>query len=102
MKLKQSEFAKLGGVSVTSQSFYETGKCSPTMGYIECLRKNGVDVSFIVTGLRLTPDIDWELMKQAFLLVQSTYSSPNNSPLLPEQFFEHFRAVAETVLRLKK
>ncbi len=50
--LNQTEFAKLGGVSLGSQTNYELQKSEPPIGYLIALGEAGIDVQFIVTGKR--------------------------------------------------
>lgn len=48
----QVQFAKLVGVSKTTQNNYETGKRSPTADYLEAVAALGIDVLYIITGTR--------------------------------------------------
>ena len=48
--LSQSAFAELMGVSFSSQRRYEDGRSDPDTGYLDSLRKHGVDVDYILTG----------------------------------------------------
>lgn len=101
--LLQGEFAKLGDVSITSQSFYETGKNWPTMEYLENLRKNGVDVRFLATGQRsINNKVDWLILKNAYMLVQHSIVDRGGVEYTPEQLFDAFRTVAEAALGITR
>lgn len=50
--LNQVEFAKLAGTSDRSQLAYENGKTAPTTAYLFRLSDHGVDIGYLVTGLR--------------------------------------------------
>lgn len=88
--LSQEVFATLGGVGKSSQWLYEQGRHWPTMEYVEALRRSGVDVGYLATGLKL----DWESLRQAlsFVLRLTRQEGRNFSD---EQLFSVFRAVIE-------
>ena len=48
--LSQSEFAKIGGVSLTSQQHYERGSRVPDTNYLARLHSAGFDVMYVITG----------------------------------------------------
>lgn len=48
--LSQSAFADLVGVSFSSQRRYEDGRSAPDTGYLDNLRKHGVDADFVLSG----------------------------------------------------
>lgn len=50
MGLSQSAFAELVGISFSSQRRYESGSRDPDTSYLDSLRKNGVDVQYVMTG----------------------------------------------------
>ena len=103
MGLLQGEFAKLGGVSITSQSFYETGKNWPTMEYLENLRKNGVDVCFLASGQRsISNKVDWLILKNAYMMVKHSFVERVDVEYTPEQLFEAFKTVAEAALGITR
>lgn len=66
LKMNQEEFALQGGVSLRSQQMYERDKTDPAAGYFVSISKIGVDVNYILTGVRIpivqrdskTEDID--------------------------------------------
>lgn len=96
--LTQEKFAGLGGVSKTAQYMYEAGKNWPTCEYLEALRGNSVDVAFIATGSRASSSsFDWQLLRQAFLLVQHNLASKPDRAFSPDQLFEAFRTAVEMV-----
>ncbi len=51
--LKQEEFAQLGGVNRNTQGSYEKNERSPDLNYLSAVAVHGVDVLFVVTGVRL-------------------------------------------------
>lgn len=53
LKLNQREFGQLGGVSLDTQSNYETGKHLPDAAYLARVAAAGVDVHYVLTGKRL-------------------------------------------------
>lgn len=96
LSLTQERFAELGGVSKTAQYMYEAGRNWPTCEYIESLRRNGVDVAFIATGIRVTSSaIDWKLLRQAFLLVQHNLASKPGRTFSPDQLFDAFKTAVQ-------
>jgi transcriptional regulator with XRE-family HTH domain len=52
MLLKQPDFADLGGAKRASQSSYENGKSPFGIDYLLKLEAHGVDIGYIVTGVR--------------------------------------------------
>lgn len=50
--MKQAEMAQAGGVTRTTQHIYEQDIRAPDLGYLDLLRKKGVDLSYIVLGVR--------------------------------------------------
>lgn len=52
LNLSQTEFARLGGTSKHSQIRYESGDGSPTAAYLEQLSAHGVDVYYVISGVR--------------------------------------------------
>ncbi|SBT11153.1 hypothetical protein PROAA_910014 [Candidatus Propionivibrio aalborgensis] len=94
--LTQEQFAVLGGASKTAQYMYEAGKNWPTCEYLEALRSSGVDVAFIATGARTAANaIDWELLRQAFLLVQHNLASKPDRAFSPDQLFDAFKTAVQ-------
>jgi transcriptional regulator with XRE-family HTH domain len=52
MGLNQDDFAEIGGVKRRAQSTYETGERLPDAGYLSKIAEAGVDVAYILTGVR--------------------------------------------------
>lgn len=52
MSLNQTEFGKIGGVTKTSQINYESGERKPNVDYLQAISAAGVDVQYILTGIR--------------------------------------------------
>jgi transcriptional regulator with XRE-family HTH domain len=53
--LTQEQLAKAGGVARSAQANYEKGERSPDAQYLAAVASAGVDVAFVVTGLRAVP-----------------------------------------------
>ncbi|ACR32481.1 helix-turn-helix domain-containing protein [Burkholderia glumae] len=52
LKLSQTAFADLAGVTKATQGNYETNKRSPDTTYLAAVARNGVDIQYVVTGQR--------------------------------------------------
>ncbi|MFG0460786.1 helix-turn-helix domain-containing protein [Pseudomonas sp. yb_1] len=66
--LNQTEFAALAGASKNSQYNYEKGERSPDANYLAAAAKQGVDVLYVVTGVRLPASADGLSPERAELL----------------------------------
>ncbi|AGA74263.1 helix-turn-helix domain-containing protein [Pseudomonas putida HB3267] len=54
----QADFAAIAGVAKTSQFNYEKGERSPDAAYLAAVAEKGVDVLYVVTGVRLPVHAD--------------------------------------------
>ncbi|MBN8885932.1 MAG: helix-turn-helix transcriptional regulator [Rudaea sp.] len=52
LNMSQQEMAVRGGVSKRTQISFETGRTSPNAEYLGRVAQHGVDVLFVVTGIR--------------------------------------------------
>ena len=52
--LSQAELGTVGGVKKLAQSNYELGKRAPNSDYLGAILVTGVDVQYVITGLRST------------------------------------------------
>ncbi|GAB5098721.1 helix-turn-helix domain-containing protein [Caballeronia sp. HLA56] len=52
LRLNQTVFAALAGVTKESQLKYENGSRRPDTGYLELVAAHGVDVAYLLTGVR--------------------------------------------------
>ncbi|WP_414502636.1 XRE family transcriptional regulator [Zymobacter sp. IVIA_5232.4 C2] len=50
--LNQADLGKAGGVQLLAQSNYENGKRTPSAEYLSAVAKQGVDVQYVLTGVR--------------------------------------------------
>ncbi len=50
--LTQADFAKIGGRNRISQATYESGKKTPNLEYLIELSTAGIDIGYILTGIR--------------------------------------------------
>jgi transcriptional regulator with XRE-family HTH domain len=53
--MNQTDFAQAGGVTKGSQFNYEAGHRAPDLAYLAAVSALGVDVQYVVTGIRQTP-----------------------------------------------
>lgn len=53
--LSQTALAKIGGVARSSQSYFEAGTHLPGGAYLIAINPAGVDVQFVLTGVRRQP-----------------------------------------------
>ncbi|MCI8212644.1 XRE family transcriptional regulator [Pseudomonas sp. S25] len=60
LKLSQSALGSIGGVETNAQGNYENGLRYPRADYLSRIAKGGIDVAYVVTGLRL-PVVNGEL-----------------------------------------
>jgi len=54
LKLSQSALGAIGGVETNAQGNYENGVRSPRADYLSRIAQAGIDVAYVVTGLRLS------------------------------------------------
>ncbi|WP_039917606.1 helix-turn-helix domain-containing protein [Cellvibrio mixtus] len=66
--LNQPEFGAIAGVSKTTQFNYEKGDRSPDAEYLAAIAGAGVDVLYVLTGTRSTPDAESLSPRAAALL----------------------------------
>jgi len=52
LRLNQTEFGKIAGVKTNTQSNYEKGLRRPDTEYLSRLAAEGVDVQYVITGVR--------------------------------------------------
>lgn len=57
LKLSQSALGAIGGVETNAQGNYEGGTRYPRADYLSRIAQSGVDVTYVVTGLRV-PDAE--------------------------------------------
>lgn len=53
LKLSQSVLGSIGGVETNAQGNYESGSRFPRADYLSRISTTGIDVAYVVTGLRL-------------------------------------------------
>ena len=82
--LNQTEFAALGGVSKASQVNYEKGERSPDANYLSGLADAGVDVLYVLTGVKCAVEL----------------TSTNRSHLLLAEQIERLPADLQQALQL--
>nr|WP_285865376.1 helix-turn-helix transcriptional regulator [Pseudomonas sp. BGr12]MDL2423969.1 helix-turn-helix domain-containing protein [Pseudomonas sp. BGr12] len=50
--LRQDDLAQLGGVNRNTQGSYEKGERNPDAAYLAAVATQGVDVRYVITGVR--------------------------------------------------
>lgn len=68
--LSQSAFGELGGVKANAQGNYEKGERYPDAAYLAAVAVRGVDVLYVVTGIRTPTSAESIAAKEAALLEQ--------------------------------
>lgn len=54
--LRQDDLARLGGVNRNTQGSYEKGERNPDVAYLAAVATQGVDVRYVITGVRSVDD----------------------------------------------
>ena len=87
LRLNQTEFARLGGVSKATQVAYEQGSTSPQIEYLNRLFAAGVDTHWITTGEHLgnLDGRNWELMFEITELIEEWASERGKPTSLQEK-----------------
>lgn len=84
MKLNQTEFGALGGVSKATQVAYEANATEPQASYFRRLHEGGVDTGWIITGQRATKGPQWALLFEIRDLVEE-WAKEQSTPPTQEQ-----------------
>jgi len=84
LRLSQAELAVLGGVQANAQGLYEKGSRIPRADYLGCLAALGMDVLFIITGVR-RPSMMEQLSGDESEFIQAWRSLPTEDRLAFEQ-----------------
>ena len=64
IKIAPTEFAEICGVSRTSQFNYEAGGRTPDAEYLQRAHETGIDIQYVVTGLKLECGEDFVVVPQ--------------------------------------
>lgn len=96
--LNQAEFAVLGKVTVDSQGNYERGLRRPDSDYLEAIALEGVDVAYLLTGVRTTTVV-WRSADNSEAKI-AQHLTPEEAALLSnyKAADEQGRAAARSVL----
>lgn len=95
----QVEFGLMGGVSRLAQWKYEHGENYPSVEYLEKLRDSQVDIIYLVTGRRMAPqEMDWDILKDAFLLVHQMLVDRPGRHYAPAQLFDLFKHLGQAMM----
>lgn len=60
--LTQTQLAEVGGVSKATQVAYEADSTKPHAEYLSRVSEAGVDVTWLLTGQRARPSVQWDLL----------------------------------------
>ncbi|ELW8793366.1 XRE family transcriptional regulator [Salmonella enterica] len=72
LELSQAALGEIGGVRKQAQLLYEKGERNPDAAYLSAISKFGVDIQFIVTGVRSSES----LSDDEKILIKSYRSAP--------------------------
>lgn len=95
----QAAFGQLGGVSRLAQWKYEHDEHVPSVEYLVKLKEAKVDAIYLLTGHRLTvTGVDWDILREAFLLVHRMLTERPGKHYTPEQLFDLFQHLWRTMM----
>jgi len=96
LKMTQSEFAVIGGVSKATQAAYEADATRPDVSYLARLAEARIDHGFLLTGVRTRKGVQWELLEEIRELVEEWAREQHSPPseerkrLLCRNFYNQF------------
>lgn len=93
--LKQEEMAQIGGVTRNTQGSYERDERRPDTGYLKALHAVGLDVLYVVTGVR-TPAPISELSEDEGVIIRRYRSIPSDDQKSVRRFLQ---AIADDVAK---
>ncbi|MFJ3371034.1 helix-turn-helix domain-containing protein [Pseudomonas sp. NPDC086251] len=93
--LKQEEMAQIGGVTRNTQGSYERDERRPDTGYLKALHAVGLDVLYVVTGVR-TPAHIGELTEDEEVMVTRYRTLPHDDKKSVRRFLQ---AIADDVAK---
>ncbi|QXH67787.1 helix-turn-helix domain-containing protein [Pseudomonas asgharzadehiana] len=93
--LKQEEMAQIGGVTRNTQGSYERDERRPDTGYLKALHAVGLDVLYVITGVR-TPEPVGDLTEDEEVLVKRYRSMPSDDQKSVRRFVQ---AIADDVAK---
>ena len=70
LRLSQGNFGEIGGVKANAQGKYESGERFPDAEYLAAVAEKGVDVLYVVTGVRKPARADSLSHEEALILEQ--------------------------------
>lgn len=102
LSLSQEEFGRLGGVSEDMVTLFESGQNWPSTEFIENLRKHGVDVGFIASGIKIPEKyIDWALLEPAFRLMHRHFIARKDLVFSEDQLFDVLNTTLEAAMNVE-
>lgn len=90
--MSQPEFAKLAGTTKQTLFSWETDKTYPNAGQMAALTKAGVDVMYVLTGVRLP--LDYQQNIEAMIKVTAEVD-PDGSGSVTKELHEGLRKMAQ-------
>lgn len=93
--LKQEEMAQIGGVTRNTQGSYERNERRPDTGYLRALHAVGLDVLYVVTGVRTAAQVG-ELSEDEKVLVGRYRTLPPDDKKSVRRFLQ---AIADDVAK---
>lgn len=91
--MSQTGFADLGGVQKRAQINYEKGERSPDAAYLSAVAGHGVDVTYVLTGIRM------DEATRAHLTRAIQFSVQLGDPALTDQSIKAVQAQASELRR---
>lgn len=105
LRLNQTQLAEVAGVSLTSQSHYESGTHRPDSTYLSHAARAGVDILYVLTGTHqgeFNPSsIDWLAVLEITDIIATWASQRPESPS-PELRAHFLRVFYEQYVAQKK
>jgi transcriptional regulator with XRE-family HTH domain len=93
--LKQEEMAQIGGVTRNTQGSYERNERRPDTGYLRALHAVGLDILYVVTGVRTEVQVG-ELSEDEQVLVSRYRTLPSDDKKSVRRFVQ---AIADDVAK---
>lgn len=78
LRLSQAAFGEIGGVKANAQGKYENGERFPAADYLQAVAEVGVDVLYVVTGVRAPQPAESISAAEADLVMHYRQLSPGD------------------------
>lgn len=80
--LTQAAMAEVGGVSKRSQTGWEQGRAVPDANYLTAAAAAGMDVQYVLTGLRTAPALQEHFRRAAEVTLQADMTEEQRAELM--------------------